>query len=248
MLEIKRYYAKTSQGPYLNVNEDTCDCDLEKSLFMLLDGFGGAGIGDKTVNFIKEQLKSFYFKTTEDLDATMPFYFNFHYGLELNALINSLICSHRLLLKENEEKPLNQKGGASGLFACQSDDLINVVSIGNGSAFLFRGGELLRIFDREQCFDSLTIKKPGPFTSNIPNSTIGMYYHLDYFVKEVRLIEGDLLMMATDGAVNRLGNADLTRIIGSSSNNSLMNIASQVFSENNSLGNKDNQSIILMEF
>ncbi len=249
-MDVKRYYANTTQGPYLNLNEDTCLCDLENQLYMVIDGFGGAGIGDRAANLVKEQLKSFYIKTTEDIDATMPFYFNFHYNLELNALVNALICSHRLLLKDNEEKKISQRAGVSGIFACQSKGILNIISVGSSFCYLLRDEELIRVFAHEHDFSLLNNSREinDPLASKIPYSALGMYYQLDYSVKEVKVQPGDCLLLATDGALDRLDKHQIQRILLNISNDNLMSSLQSLFNSNNSSGNKDNQSAIILEY
>lgn len=250
MKDIKKYYANTSQGPYLNLNEDSCLCDLENSLFLVLDGFGGAGIGDRASNIVKEQLKSFYIKTTEDIDATMPFYFNFHYNLELNALVNALICSHRLLLKDNEDKALSLRAGVTGIIGCQSRGILNLICIGNTYGYLLREGELVRLFSNEQDFSLLNTNRVASqgYSSKIPYSAIGMYYQLDYIVKELKIQNGDRILLASDGAIDRLDTHQIQRILLNCNNDNLMNGVSSLFTSNNSSGNKDNQSAIILEY
>lgn len=246
-MDIKKYYGKTSQGPYLNINEDSCECDLENSLFLVLDGLGGSGIGDKAANLIKEQLKSFYIKTTEDIDSTMPFFFNFHYNLEMNALVNSLICSHRLLLKENDEKPFGLKGGVTGVFACQSENIMNFINVGNGFCYLLRGDSIFRIFENEQSFRLLGDVN-SYFSQKIPYSVLGMYYHLDYVVKEVKIQKGDQFLLGTDGALDRLSQEEVQGILLKKAEEGLQERVEQVLSLNNKKGNKDNQSIIMLNY
>ena len=56
MISLKGFSSKTHQGPFLQTNEDDIDVDLINDLFLIFDGFGGAGIGDRTVGVIKEFL------------------------------------------------------------------------------------------------------------------------------------------------------------------------------------------------
>jgi len=61
-MELKSYAAKSHQGPYLQVNEDGVEVDLMQKIYMVFDGFGGSNVGDKTVEFLKENIKKFYEK------------------------------------------------------------------------------------------------------------------------------------------------------------------------------------------
>ena len=59
-MRLKAYAAQTHQGPYLQVNEDGYDFDFDHELFMIFDGFGGSGVGDKAVDKLKQDIRYFY--------------------------------------------------------------------------------------------------------------------------------------------------------------------------------------------
>ncbi len=59
MIKLKSYAAQTHQGPSLKVNEDDIEIDLSNKLYLIMDGFGGAGIGDTAIQKIKELIKNF---------------------------------------------------------------------------------------------------------------------------------------------------------------------------------------------
>jgi serine/threonine protein phosphatase PrpC len=63
-MRLKTFSAKTHQGPYLETNEDGYDFDFENNLFMVFDGFGGSGIGDRIVENLKNEIKKFYTQIT----------------------------------------------------------------------------------------------------------------------------------------------------------------------------------------
>ncbi|MEI8347163.1 MAG: hypothetical protein WCG27_06835, partial [Pseudomonadota bacterium] len=90
MIQLKSYAGKTHQGPHLQVNEDCYEVDLCNRLYLVIDGIGGAGIGNRYSALFKDGIKQFYTRLGGDPDATRPFYFGHRYLLEGNALINSL--------------------------------------------------------------------------------------------------------------------------------------------------------------
>lgn len=104
-MRLKAYAAQTHQGPYLQINEDGYDFDFENEIYMVLDGFGGSGIGDKAVDKLKQEIKNFYTQISDDPNATMPLYYNPRNILEGNAIMNALMNAHQNLLKMNLENP-----------------------------------------------------------------------------------------------------------------------------------------------
>ena len=100
-MDLINFAAQTDQGPFLNVNEDGFSYDLDNELFLVLDGFGGNGRGDKCVVDLQENLKKFYCNFVIDRNATLPFYYSPRYLPEGNAIINSILNLSPTLFKRN---------------------------------------------------------------------------------------------------------------------------------------------------
>jgi len=126
MIEIESYYAKTFQGPYLNINEDDILVDLENRLFAVFDGFGGGSVGDAAVDLAKEKIGSFFSKVSVDPDATMPYFFSPNYLLETNCLINALEIAHAGLIANNKNRPMSERAGVSCLVGIVSDNILSL--------------------------------------------------------------------------------------------------------------------------
>jgi PPM family protein phosphatase len=245
-MKLKAYAAQTHQGPYLQVNEDGYDFDFEHELFMVFDGFGGSGIGDRAVEKLKQDIRHFYTQISDDPNATMPLYYNPKNLLEGNAILNSMMSAHDNLFKANLEKPLNQRAGASAVIAVKVEGLLLLVGIGNCSAYFYRRGKLSKlIFEDTYRFHSKDLFN-YKFKS-FPLNAFGMYPELGSQVREVRLSEGDRVLILTDGVYALLSEEDLLHALNRSSIdcqerlNSLLKLS-------NSRGNTDNQTAMILEF
>jgi serine/threonine protein phosphatase PrpC len=144
-MRLKAYAAQTHQGPYLQINEDAYEFDFENDLFMVLDGFGGSGFGDRAVEKLKAEIKTFYSQLADDPNATMPLYYNPRNLLEGNAILNSMMNAHQNLFRANSDRPINQRAGSSVIVAAKSDSLMVLVGVGNCCAYHFRQGTLSKI-------------------------------------------------------------------------------------------------------
>ncbi len=246
MLKLKRYSAHSQQGPYLQINEDSVEVDLKNNLYLILDGFGGSGVGDKAVSEIKENIKKFYGKIGSDPDATMPFFYSHKYILEGNALINSMNYAHSVLKKQNQEKDMGERGGASVLAASQSENILTLASVGNCVACLYSKGNLKPI-----CIpDSFEFLARDSFTRHFhttPLSAFGLFDDLHVNIKEIRPDEGDKLVLLTDGAYSRLDYDELKHILQGDSK-FMQDKTQAIFDLNNSRGNLDNQSALILQF
>lgn len=245
-MRLKSLSAHSDQGPFLEINEDCYDFDLDNNLFMILDGFGGVGVGDLALTSLKENIKKFYTKISEDPDATLPLFYSPKYLLEGNALINSLLYSHNLLVKENMHKEVSQRAGASGIFISKAQSIMTLVSVGNCTSYLYRKGIFKKIFI-EDSFQFLSNDNYEGHLKSMPLSGFGLFPDLYYQVKEIRLFEGDYLVLLTDGVYARLQEVEIKDIISNPQLEPKQKIA-ELFSMANSRGNIDNQTAMILEF
>ena len=245
-MQLKTISAQTDSGPYLELNEDGYEFDLENKLYMILDGFGGSGIGDVVINQLKENIKHFYTNIVIDQNSTLPFFYSPKYLLEGNCLINSMIFSHNQLVKENLLKDIAKRGGSSGIFAAKAESILTLASVGNCNAFLYRRGVLTKIF-MEDSFRLLSNDNYDSHLKTMPLSGIGLFPDLYYQIKEVRLFDGDIIALMTDGVYARLLEDEIKDVISRPSI-SLKEKISDLFTLANQRGNLDNQTAMILEF
>lgn len=245
-MELINFSSESHQGPFLNVNEDGYDFDLDNELFMIFDAYGGHGVGDRCVEDLKLNIKKFYQNFVSDRDATLPFYYSPKYLLEGNALINAALFTHYELYKENLKKSVSMRAGSSGIIMSKSESIMTLLSTGNCRAYLLRLGKLIPIFTDDSMQFLKSDIADGHF-KNIPMGGFGLFPDLHYQVREVRLCAGDKLFLLTDGVYGRLDESELNALISKPSINIKTKI-NELFDLSNSRGNLDNQSCIILEY
>ncbi|EQC51251.1 PP2C family serine/threonine-protein phosphatase [Bacteriovorax sp. DB6_IX] len=244
MIDIQSYFAKTHQGPYLNLNEDDILVDLNNRLFALFDGFGGSSIGDQAVDLCKKKVEGFFSKVSADPDATMPYFYSPKYLLETNALINSTFLAHEALLKENSSREMNERGGVSQILAMISENILSLVSVGNCAAFLYRNGRV-SLISSPDCISPIGSIEQNITYRTFPLSALGLYEDLDPKVWEVNLQQGDKVVLLSDGIFSRLGVDDLRVILDKHGTDEHESVKSLI-NLSNDRGNLDNQSAIIL--
>lgn len=245
-MELINYSSQSHQGPFLNLNEDGYDFDFDNELFMIFDGFGGNGIGDKAVEDLKNNVKNFFNNFVEDRHATMPFFYSPKYLLEGNCLINAALFSHYDLYKKNITKEISERAGASGILMCQAESVLTLISTGNCRSYLLRKGKITPLFTD----DSMQFLKKDNFESylkNIPLSGFGLFPDLHYQVRELRICSGDKIVTMTDGVYARVDEDEIKSAIARPTIDIRTKI-DELFSLANSRGNLDNQSCLILEY
>ncbi|MBF0312501.1 MAG: hypothetical protein HQK50_02300 [Oligoflexia bacterium] len=245
-MKLKSYAAKTNQGPYLQINEDTYDIDLVNDLYMIFDGYGGSGIGDKCVSELKDNIRTFYTKISSDSDSTMPFYYSSKYLIEGNALINAIHFSHKNLFKSNKKIDISKRAGSSIIAAAQSENILTFIGSGNCLVYLYRHGDLTKIIN-EETISIFTHNNQSSFLNSTPLSGIGLFEDIHLTTREVRIKDDDLFIMMTDGVFPRISNSEL-KIIIEKTNQNIQAIIERCFDMANERGNLDNQSCVLLQY
>ncbi len=244
-MELKAYYAETSNGPYLELNEDNVLVDSPNNLFAVLDGFGGVGVGDKASQLVAESLKNLYMRVGSDPDATLPFYYSEQSLLEGNALINACYYAHRELINHFVDADLSSRGGVSVVASVVSENILVSISVGNCIGLLVRNGKIVQIINPD-ILDGIYDSKDKYFRT-IPLNALGLYSDFKFSMNEIKIREGDLVVFMSDGCYSRLERSDLKSLLF---NSELMldEIGEGLMKRANELGNLDNQSVILLQF
>ncbi len=245
-MRLKAYAAKTHQGPYLESNEDGYDFDFENDLYMVFDGFGGSGHGEKAVDMLKNEIKNFYTQISDDPNATMPLYYNPKNLLEGNAILNSLMNAHQNLFKNNSQKAINQRAAASALIAVRSESVLVMVGIGNCCAYHFRQGKLTKIIT-EDTFQYFSKDQFDLKFKSFPMNALGLYPEMGHQMREVRLAPGDKVILLTDGVYASLSEDELLYSLNRAAPDAQERINS-LLKLSNSRGNLDNQTAMILEF
>ncbi len=245
-MKIRSYSAFTHQGPYLETNEDGYDFDFENDIYLVMDGFGGSGFGDKAVSNAKENIKNFYTKIAQDPNATMPLYYNPRNLLEGNALVNSLMSAHTTLYQENNSKNINQRAGISLITAVKAESILILMSVGNCCAYQYRRGNLLKVIN-EDSYSLLSTDNFGHKFKNFPMNALGMYHEISFQLKEVRLAPMDKIILLTDGISSFLSQQEIQHVLSGQFTDDKERINS-LLKLSNSRGNLDNQTAMILEF
>jgi serine/threonine protein phosphatase PrpC len=245
-MKLKSFYALSNQGPYLNTNEDDYDFDFQKGLYMMFDGVGGSGIGDKVVSDAKTFIGDFYGTLTTDREATHPFYYSAKFLLEGNALINAALMAHDKIHKSNATKNIDVRGASAAVLVGESDCVLNVFSTGNCRGYLLRNGKGHRIV-LEDTLKNTSDLEFARNSSNLPASGLGLFPDLHFNMQEFKVVDGDQFIFVTDGVYGLLDDDEILSIAGNPAREGKERI-SQLFALANDKGNLDNQTAMILEY
>lgn len=200
-IKVKGIFQFLSQGER-PLQEDVVLAEMEKEIFVVADGFGGAA-GIQAAQKACEAVRSFLFKEAGDLEATLPFVLRSYFSLLGNVLFNALIHANRQVNLLNQNRNVNEKGGASVMAGYIDGDLLAIANVGVCTAWLIRGGKPVELVI-PRSFARLSDPFASGFSGEMaaaPLMALGMYEDLEPEIFEYRLKEGDWVVFATDGVM-----------------------------------------------
>ena len=246
MSNLKSVYSFSDNGPILNINEDDVIVDIKNGLFGVIDGHGGTGIGDVGSTLIKNQLIDNFGKFVDDPEATLPFFYDPKLSLEINALVNSFLFANEALIKLNDKKDIAGQAGASLIVGVSVENSFHCVSVGHCLGLRVRNNDLSPFFlpDSNYQFSMMNYSDDNQV---FPYSFLGDGSHFNYTAKSIDLEPGDKLFLMTDGVFQRVSGMDLLTLC-QDFNGQVSELSDRLMALANDRGNKDNQSIIVLEY
>ncbi len=241
-MKIRSCSSQTHHGPTLKLNEDRIGLDHQKEVYFLLDGMGGAGVGDVFCKHLEERILKTYGMLTQDRNRTLPFFYGEQYELETNAMMNALLQAHDDFYQENLKHGIQQRGAASGAFVVHSERMAHIILIGSAQVFFGHHGLVEELFRPDLSFAS-----HGENAFAMTGHAIGLFGQLNYQIREIRPAAGDFIMLCSDGVYQWVRPESLTslfRLKDSEIQKSLQDL----FTRANHLGNWDNQSAIFLNY
>lgn len=242
---LKSFFAITDKGPYFNTNQDAYFINREHNVFGIIDAFGGTGIGDEIANRIILSVNNVLTKSTNDQDATLKYFYDSRRTVECNFILNELLKIHNTIMTENDKKSIFQKGAASCVILISSENRITLISIGKVYSLLIRNDQVQKIIipDDSPCFENAKTQVVGERTW--PKSGIGLFSPLQYQLKEINLIEGDQILLGSQGVLNNLEYHQLQSIFSAESSKQCV---TDLLRMANEMGNRDNQAALLLRY
>lgn len=249
---IRAYGALLDTGGKRRLNEDVYLAVPERQLFGVADGFGGAGIGDATAKDCLENVKYFVENGLGDSEVTLPFVYRRYYTEGGNLVFNAFLYANGELCRQNKDKALSGRGGASVIFSFFDGRNMTLANVGSCCAFLIRRARVQTLI-RPRSYNAFKGVFQGSWNPKwaFPLMAMGASNDLEPEITELKVEKGDVIVLATDGVYPRLSEEDFSECYSmlkqeksldlgiAKQNQRLIELAQQK-------GNVDNQALISM--
>ena len=247
------YAVKTDVGKKRDHNEDSYGVYIEKNLFFVCDGMGGAAAGDyasqkvveTVIQFVKRcsetRLKNILLKQPQNVPYS---------GRLLSTLV---MLANRLLFRIAVMYPKLRGMGTTFTSVFFDDGFANVVNVGDSRVYRFRNSKLTQVSVDHSWVEEL--RQDGEIKTqevrhfhegNVITRAMGTGAQVKVDWKGCALKEGDIYLLCSDGLTGEIDDNEISKIIRENKVN--LNIAaSKLIDAANDAGGSDNTTVILVK-
>ncbi|HKP71470.1 MAG TPA: PP2C family serine/threonine-protein phosphatase [Pyrinomonadaceae bacterium] len=227
------------------------EVEREGLVLVVSDGMGGALAGDVASRMAVESVREML--TEEDTHKTDGDGAGARVPL-VECLRNATGYANYAIHRKSLEDPRCSGMGATLTAAAVSDDVIDFVQVGDSRAYLIRGDEIkLATKDQslvQQLVDVGQITEEDAETHmfrNVILQALGAQSDLTPVLSRVRLQQGDIVLLCSDGLSGKL-RAEEMRDILAASKGDLAAACDALVKEANKRGGEDNITVVLARF
>lgn len=243
------YAVKTDVGKKRDHNEDSYGVYIEKNLFFVCDGMGGAAAGDYASQKVVETILQLMKADLKSIILNEPM--NVPYS---GRLLSTLVMlANRLLFRIAVMYPKLRGMGTTFTSVFFDDGCANVVNVGDSRVYRFRNSKLTQVSVDHSWVEEL--RQDGEIKTrevrhfhegNVITRAMGTGPQVKVDWKGCALKEGDIYLLCSDGLTGEIDDNEISKIIRENKVN--LNIAaSKLINAANDAGGSDNTTVILVK-
>jgi serine/threonine protein phosphatase PrpC len=231
-------------------NEDSLRAEMEMNLFVLSDGMGGAASGEFASRLTVDTVVA-YFRETQSNPSLPPFGQPIE-GVTpmLNRLADGIRLANQVIYQSAQEDVLRQGMGATVVAVCCTGERVCLAHVGDSRVYLLRNGHLQQL-TMDHSFIAETARMGETIPQGTPQSdlqaltrVVGVDAAVEVEVNEELLMDGDTVLLCSDGLTRELSDNQISAILREAKNtqeaaDSLVLLANQA-------GGRDNISAIVL--
>jgi protein phosphatase len=214
--------SRSDLGTVRKINEDALVWDPEVSLLAVADGMGGHNAGEVAARMTLDIVQLFLHKSSSDKECTWPFGVDPKVSFAANRLITAIKVANRRVFRASEGNPAYTGMGTTLIAAMAEGAQLTFSSVGDSRLYIFAGGELQQL-SRDDSWATLLSKESGLDVAafekhpmrHVLTNVVGARVDLDVSTGELDLVEGQTIMLSTDGLHGALSDDVMRSILGS---------------------------------
>lgn len=233
-------------------NEDSYYASDEQALYVVADGMGGHAAGEVASHTAVQTIEEFIKLTSTDQEITWPFGLDETLSLSGNRLKTAIRYANRRLLDATRERS-DYEGMATTVVAVLGEGRrANIAHVGDSRVYLIREGALTRLTSdhswvNEQVLSGLIDLEQARThpLRNVVTRALGGKEDLQVDLQVLELVDGDLLLLCSDGLTSMISDEEILGILQASGDD-MQEASRELIAAANRSGGEDNITAVLI--
>ena len=245
------YGARSDAGRVRENNEDSLCLAAEMNLFVLSDGMGGQASGEVASHLATESIVAHCREAEEN--PSLPMIGKRIEGVSegTNRLASAVRLANQLIREAAEEIPEQRGMGGTVVAVWFADARMSLAHVGDSRIYRLRSGELEQLtqdhsFVAEQVRRGFMSEEEAGTSAlqNVLLHALGVEEEVAVAVDEQLLMEGDTILLCSDGLTRELTDAQIAGVLGDAEE--AQEAADRLVDLANQAGGEDNISCIVV--
>jgi PPM family protein phosphatase len=245
------YGAQTDVGLRRAHNEDSLCADPDLGLFVVCDGMGGHNAGEVAsrlaVQVIQKHLRESRANALQPINGD----YDLAFSPQTNRLAGAIRLANQAIHEAGRRQPAHAGMGTTVVSAVISGQGLSIAHVGDSRMYLIRTGTIQPLtLDHsvvaEQVRRGLLTEEQAERSPHrhVVTRALGISQDVQVELNEVRLLEGDTLLLCSDGLTGGVKPPEILRAI--SSEQEPQAACERLVTMSNAAGGDDNTTVILI--
>ncbi len=243
-----RYFGTTDVGRRRPLNEDAIHVD--ENLLVVCDGMGGHKAGEVASRIATDSIAAFARRSGDDPEITWPYGFDPRISFSGNRLRTAIKLANRAVFRKAASADDYTGMGTTVVAALIPPGRAEMTyaGVGDSRIYLVRAGAIQQL-TQDDSWASLGIAEtvPGANLRNVLTKALGAQEEVEFDVHTQGLVDGDVVLLASDGLTNMLSDAEILQIVAGRIA-SVEGAGTELVEQANRQGGRDNISVILARY
>jgi PPM family protein phosphatase len=246
------FHGATDVGRRRTVNEEAVFA--HDGLFVVCDGMGGHEAGEVASAIATDVIATFIQRSGADHEITWPYGFDRRMSLDENRLRTAIKLANRAVFRKAASASVYSGMGATvaaALIPRGRQPMIYAV-VGDSHIYLLRSGAIVRLSRDDTCPDASRKGEPPDDSAlasmkHVLTKAPGAADDVDFAVSRQELIDGDMVLLCSDGLTNMLADARILDVV-STRVPDLEAACHDLIAAASAEGGRDNVSAVLVRY
>ncbi len=242
----------TDKGRSRENNEDSFFADKDLGLVAVADGMGGHSAGEVASRMAVEALSGYIRKSCTGVDTLIGSSDSGRPDAS-NRLVSGIRLANQVVCEAAENNPSWKGMGTTIVAALADGDRLSIAHAGDSRAYLVRSGTISQLTDdhsvvAERIRKGLMSREEaeGSGIRNLLTRALGSDEALEVDVTEIHIMDGDRLLLCSDGLSTMVTDDEVLVIMAS--DNAPKSACRRLVDAANNNGGKDNTTVVVVFF